>query len=128
MEWELQDKDENEEFWIVGNKEKDKDFGQVWTFLADVFIDKKKNKSEIDFDVYTFPRHIVEDSGWNTLRDAITDLRESIKDLERIDTKSKEIGIKVISDQFIGFKTSVKVNSIEKGVIEKKISELRKLR
>jgi hypothetical protein len=127
MEWEKQEEENGKEFWIIGEKNFDKEFNtDVWTFLADVFIDKQKKRSEVEFDVFSFPRHIVEDSGWKSLRDAINDLRDAIVEMERIEKVAKKLKIKIFSDEFIGFKVSVKINSINHKVIEKKIEFLRK--
>jgi hypothetical protein len=127
MEWEKQEEENGKEFWIIGEKCFDEELNaDVWTFLADVFIDKKKKRSEVEFDVFSFPRHIVEDSGWKSLRDAINDLRSAIAEMERIEKVAKKLKVKVFSDEFVGFKASVKINSINRKAIERKIEVLRK--
>lgn len=127
MKWEEQESCEDEtEFWIVGESYYDKKLkSDVWTFMADVFIDKKKDFSEVEFEVFSFPRHIVEDSGWKTLKDAIEDLNKSIKEMKRIDKVAKKLKLKVFSDEFIGFKTSFRLNTTNKKEIENKILEVR---
>lgn len=126
MEWEEQESFDDIEFWIVGEKSYDKKFNDdVWTFMADVFIDKKNDCSEIEFDVFTLPRHIVEDSDWKTLRDGIEDLKHVVEEMERIDEVTKKLKLKIFSDEFIGFKTRFKVRSTNKEDIESKIKKLR---
>jgi hypothetical protein len=127
MEWEKQEEENGKEFWIIGEKCFDEELNaDVWAFLADVFIDKKKKRSEVEFDVFSFPRHIVEDSGWKSLRDAINDLRSAIAEMERIEKVAKKLKVKVFSDEFVGFKANVKINSIDRKAIERKIEILRK--
>ena len=63
--------------------------------MANVFIDKRKKRSEVEFDVFSFPHHLVEDSGWKSFRDAINDLRSAIVEMERIEKVAKKLKIKV---------------------------------
>ena len=123
MKWELLDEDEDgNKFWIVGNQGKNK----IWTFSADVFVDNKRNRSEIIFDVYSFPRHIVEDSGWKSLKDAVTDLEHSIKEMKKLQNISEKLDLDIYSDEFVGFKTTIRLDTSDKIKIEKEISRLRK--
>ena len=122
MKWEEQETDDDTEFWIVGENKS----GNIWTFMADVFIDKDNNSSEVEFDVFTLPRHIVEDSGWKTLRDGVKDLKSIVSEMERIDKVAKEMKLEIFSDEFVGFKTCYTIDSADKKEIEAKIKELRK--
>jgi len=76
MEWERQENYNGfVECWLVGEKyfdEKSSTF--VWTFNADVYINKKKNVATIEFDVLNLPRHLIEDLEWRTLDDGVIDL------------------------------------------------------
>lgn len=126
MRWEKQKCLDGKEFWIVGERYFDEDLDDdVWTFMADVFIDKEENSSEILFDVFVLPRHIVEDLGWQKLEDGIKDLKGIVREMERIERASRELGLEVFSDEFMGFKTSYKMETADKGEIESKINELR---
>lgn len=126
LEWEFQEQNEDgNEFWICG--ETKKKFGKVWTFLADVFIDNLRNRSEIEFDVFTLPRHIVEDMEWKSLNDAIQDLKRFTKEMEKLNKLAKLHSIEIFSDNFVGFKTNLRMKTSARSEIEKEIWRVRQL-
>lgn len=117
MRWKFVERfNEKVEVWLIEDK----------NFFGEVFIDKRKGVSEVEFYLFTFPRHIVEDCGWKKMDEAIRDLKRWIKELEKIRLRVKKLKLKVFSDGFIGFKTRIRVMSVEREEIEKVIGDIRK--
>jgi len=122
MKWEKQEDAEGGEFWAVGTQLPD----GAWTFMADVAIDREAGRSSIELEAFVLPRHVFEDCGWRKPKDAIRQMRAWIEELERVDVATKDLGMDVFSDEFIGFRTSCDLETADKKEIEERILRLRK--
>ena len=128
MDWERKENySDFIECWLVGERyfeERESVF--VWNFTAEVFINKRKNSTTVEFVVLDLPRHWLEDLAWKTLDDGILDLTAILTVMNELRNLSNGKGIKVFSDDFQNFRACFEVKSTDKELIEEKILQARR--